>query len=75
MTTTTLLRARLAAGLQLDERITATLYMAVGALVVYLVMFDQGQVIALLLGSNIVQHNLLHEFFHDGRHLGSVPCH
>ena len=29
----------------------------------------------LLLGSNAVQHNLLHEFFHDGRHLGNVPCH
>jgi Probable cobalt transporter subunit (CbtB) len=59
----------------IDERLTATAYLLVGALVIYLVMFDQGQLLTLLLGSNAVQHNLLHEFFHDGRHLGNVPCH
>jgi len=59
----------------LDERITAGVYLLTGALVVYLVMFDQGQAFELLLGSNVLQHNLLHELFHDGRHLGNVPCH
>ena len=58
-----------------DERLTAAAYLLAGAVLVYLVMFDQGQLLTLLLGSNIAQHNLLHEFFHDGRHLGNVPCH
>ncbi len=75
MNATSVLRARLSGVVQLDERITATGYLTLGLAIVYLVMFDQGQAQELLLGSNLVQHNLLHEFFHDGRHLGSVPCH
>lgn len=75
MNPTSILRVRLAGALRVDERITAAAYLAVGAVVVYLVMFDQGQALQLLLGSNVLQHNLLHELFHDGRHLGSVPCH
>jgi hypothetical protein len=65
---------RLAAA-SLDERVTAACYLALGALVVYLVMFDQGQALELLLASNLAQSNALHELFHDGRHLGNVPCH
>jgi hypothetical protein len=69
------LRALRVAAAALDERVTAAAYLAVGALVLYLAMFDQGQVLELLLGSNIAQHNVLHELFHDGRHLNNVPCH
>ena len=75
MNATSVLRARLARVVPLDERITATGYLALGLAIAYLVMFDQGQAQELLLGSNVLQHNLVHEFFHDGRHLGSVPCH
>jgi hypothetical protein len=47
----------------------------VGAMLFYLAMLDQGQVAELLLASGLASANHLHEFFHDGRHLGGVPCH
>lgn len=40
---------------------------AVLLLVLWLVVFDQGQVSR--------AGNLLHELTHDGRHLFGVPCH
>ncbi|HET6775282.1 MAG TPA: CbtB-domain containing protein [Acidimicrobiales bacterium] len=45
--------------------------LAVAALALWLVTFDNGQ-----LGSVLARGDLfLHEFFHDGRHLIGVPCH
>jgi len=44
-----------------------------GLLLGYLVLFDQGALLALVGGGSKL--NYLHEFFHDGRHLANVPCH
>jgi hypothetical protein len=42
-----------------------------GALVLWLVAFDNGQVSSVLQRGDLY----LHELFHDGRHLIGVPCH
>ena len=63
-----------ATAIWVNERLLGVLSLAVGAILFYLVMMDQGQVINLLIGSG-VSGNYLHELFHDGRHLGGAPCH
>ncbi|HEX2052190.1 MAG TPA: CbtB-domain containing protein [Actinomycetota bacterium] len=51
------------------------LVVALLALVVFAVGFDQGQLLQPLLGKAAVTGNYLHELFHDGRHFMAVPCH
>jgi hypothetical protein len=58
-----------------NERLVGGIALVVGAILFYLAMLDQGQVADLLLASGLANANYLHEFFHDGRHLGGVPCH
>jgi|RhiMethySRZTD1v2_1073278.scaffolds.fasta_scaffold138275_3 hypothetical protein len=58
-----------------NERLVGGIALMVGAMLFYLAMLDQGQVAELLLASGLASGNHLHEFFHDGRHLGGVPCH
>lgn len=41
----------------------------------HLVLFDQGQVGLLLTGAFADAGGVLHETFHDARHLFGVPCH
>ena len=43
--------------------------------VVYATLFDNGILLAPLLGEAAKTQNYLHELFHDGRHLLGVPCH
>jgi Probable cobalt transporter subunit (CbtB) len=45
--------------------------LAVAALALWLVTFDNGQLSTVLARGDL----FLHEFFHDGRHLIGVPCH
>ncbi len=58
-----------------NERLVGAVALAFGAMLFYLVMLDQGQVADLFVASGVAGANSLHEFFHDGRHLGGVPCH
>jgi putative cobalt transporter subunit CbtB len=58
-----------------SDRVLASLFLLTGAFLVYLVLFDQGAAVAVILGGAAGRENLLHEFFHDGRHLWNVPCH
>jgi hypothetical protein len=58
-----------------SDRLLGSLFCLTGALLVYLVLFDQGAAISVLLGATAGRENLLHEFFHDGRHLWNAPCH
>jgi hypothetical protein len=58
-----------------NERLVGGLLVAFGAVLFYLVMLDQGQLAQALFGAVAASQNHLHEFFHDGRHLGGVPCH
>ena len=57
------------------ERALAVAYLSIGVVLVYLVLFDQGSVSDVVLGPLLGHHNVLHELFHDGRHLANAPCH
>jgi hypothetical protein len=45
--------------------------LAVAALALWLVTFDNGQLTSVLARGDL----FIHEFFHDGRHVLGVPCH
>ena len=45
------------------------------ALALFAVLFDNGTLLAPLLGDASYAANYLHELFHDGRHLLGAPCH
>lgn len=45
--------------------------LAVAALALWLVTFDNGQLTSVLERGDL----FVHELFHDGRHLLGVPCH
>jgi hypothetical protein len=49
--------------------------LALTLLALFAILFDNGALLAPLLGEAAWKANYLHEFFHDGRHLLSVPCH
>ncbi|CAA9460657.1 MAG: hypothetical protein AVDCRST_MAG02-2264 [uncultured Rubrobacteraceae bacterium] len=44
-------------------------------LALFAALFDNGALLAPLLGEAAGKTNYLHEFFHDGRHLLGVPGH
>jgi Probable cobalt transporter subunit (CbtB) len=58
-----------------NERLVGGIALVAGAMLFYIAMLDQGQIADVLLASGLASANHLHEFFHDGRHLGGVPCH
>ena len=58
-----------------QERIIAALMIAMGLSLLYLLAFDQGQLFSVVMGQAAYQQNMLHEFFHDGRHLFAFACH
>jgi hypothetical protein len=64
-----------AVAVRANERLVGGIALLAGAILFYLAMLDQGQIAELLLASGVASANHLHEFFHDGRHLGGVPCH
>ncbi len=49
--------------------------LALVLLAIFAVLFDNGALLAPLLGEAAGKANYLHEFFHDGRHLLGVPGH
>ena len=49
--------------------------LALVLLMIFAVLFDNGVLLAPLLGEAAGKTNYLHEFFHDGRHLLGVPGH
>ena len=52
-------------------------WLAVGLLALLLIAvgYEQGLLIQVLLGGAADTGNVLHELFHDGRHLLGFPCH
>lgn len=48
---------------------------ALALLGLFVIGFDQGQIMSLVQGDLAYQTNLLHEFFHDARHAAGFPCH
>jgi hypothetical protein len=58
-----------------NERLVGGIALVAGAMLFYVVMLDQGQIADVLLAGGFATSNHLHELFHDGRHLGGVPCH
>ena len=75
MSVTTLRLAGAAAVSGVYDRLLGILFLATGSVIVYLVLFDQGAAASVLFGSAAGNQNLLHELFHDGRHLRGAPCH
>jgi Probable cobalt transporter subunit (CbtB) len=51
------------------------IWLALIALALFAVLFDNGVLLAPLLGEAAGTQNYLHEFFHDGRHVLGTPCH
>lgn len=43
--------------------------------ILFAVLFDNGVLLAPVLGEAAHSANYLHELFHDGRHLLGAPCH
>jgi hypothetical protein len=60
---------------RVSDRVIGALFLLIGGLLVYAALFDQGAVAAVIFGAAAGRENLLHEFFHDGRHLWNAPCH
>ena len=60
---------------RVSDRMFGGLFLVTGAFLCYLVLFDQGAAASVILGAAAGRENLLHEFFHDGRHLWNAPCH
>ena len=58
-----------------NTHLTLSLVLAFVALAVFAVLFDNGTLLAPLLGDASYAANYLHELFHDGRHLLGAPCH
>ena len=58
-----------------NTHLTLPLVLAFVALAVFAVLFDNGTLLAPLLGDASYAANYLHELFHDGRHLLGAPCH
>jgi|DewCreStandDraft_2_1066082.scaffolds.fasta_scaffold00142_55 hypothetical protein len=69
---TVLRLARVAEGAR--ERVLPAVMILAGLTLLFLLAFDQGQALGGLLGI-APGKNLLHEFFHDGRHLFGFACH
>lgn len=44
-------------------------------LAIYVVGYDQGGLLYLVLGQDSMRYNYVHEFVHDGRHLLAFACH
>ena len=51
------------------------LVLALLALLVFAVGYDQGLLLRPVMGRAAAVSNTLHELFHDGRHLLGFPCH
>jgi len=60
---------------RVSDQVLGGLFLLTGAFLVFLVLFDQGAAATVIFGATSGRENLLHEFFHDGRHLWNAPCH
>ena len=52
-----------------------SLTLAMAAVAVFAVLFDNGAMLAPFIGDASYAANYTHELFHDGRHLLGTPCH
>lgn len=53
----------------------AVLALVIASLGIFALAFDQGQLLAPVLGEASYQLNILHELVHDARHAAGFPCH
>lgn len=58
-----------------DVPLKGWLPLAGAVLVSFAVLYDNGTLLAPLLGDAAATQNYLHALFHDGRHFFGVPCH
>ena len=45
------------------------------AFIMYILAFDQGQLLSLVQGQTAYAKNFIHELVHDARHAAGFPCH
>jgi len=45
------------------------------AFILYVLAFDQGQLLSLVQGQTAYAKNFIHELTHDARHAAGFPCH
>jgi hypothetical protein len=57
-----------------DDRVLGVAFLVTGAFLLYLVLFADGVLLAVVLGAGSGPAPL-HELLHDGRHLRGAPCH
>ena len=55
--------------------LTLPFVLAFVLLAIFAVLFDNGALLAPLLGDVSYAANYLHELFHDGRHFMAMACH
>ena len=55
-----------------DDRALGVLFLLTGCFLLGVVLFADGALLAVVLGSGPAP---LHELLHDGRHLRGAPCH
>ncbi|HVL99313.1 MAG TPA: CbtB-domain containing protein [Egibacteraceae bacterium] len=58
-----------------DLALPAAFVIAAAVAVLYAVGFDQGPLAALFSGAMSESGGVLHDMFHDARHLLGAPCH
>jgi hypothetical protein len=58
-----------------QERTLAGFMILAGLMLLHVLAFDQGQILSVVMGQTAYHQNLLHELFHDGRHLFAFACH
>ena len=58
-----------------DLLLPALAVLALAYLLLYIVAFDQGTLLAPMTNAMADKGGVLHEVFHDARHLLGVPCH
>jgi Probable cobalt transporter subunit (CbtB) len=56
-------------------KVSLPVWLALIALALFVVLFDNGALLTSLLGEASGMQNYPHELFHDGRHVLGVPCH
>ncbi|MBI4288736.1 MAG: CbtB-domain containing protein [Chloroflexi bacterium] len=49
--------------------------LTLASVALFVLAFDQGQLLSTFLGQSAYQLNWVHEFFHDARHAAGFPCH
>jgi hypothetical protein len=74
MTDSTARAAASVAAVRVGDATLGVLFVVAGVAILWLALFSDGVLVGLVFGLG-PGHAAMHDLLHDGRHLGSVPCH